>query len=118
MKPLFEELGKIGAVALVQIAGIASKVGRIFGFTIMVILVVAVAHCPIVGVKVYVVVAVLFIAGDQVPVTPLLDVVGKFAKVFPEQIGGIAGRKTAIDGFIFIFTVLLVAHCPTLGENV
>jgi hypothetical protein len=34
------------------------------------------------------VVAELFIVGDQVPVMPLLDVVGK-VKVPPEQIGGI-----------------------------
>ena len=40
------------------------------------VIVVVVAHRPAVGVKVYVVVAVLLIAGDQVPVTPLLDVVG------------------------------------------
>ena len=52
VKPLFEELGKIGALALAQIAGIASKVGRIFGFTTIVILVVAVAHCPAEGVNV------------------------------------------------------------------
>jgi hypothetical protein len=34
------------------------------------------------------VVVVLFMAGDQVPMMPLLDVVGK-VKVPPEQIGGI-----------------------------
>jgi hypothetical protein len=43
------------------------NVGRIFGFTTIVIVVV-VAHKPGVGVNVYVVVAVLFGAGDQVPV--------------------------------------------------
>jgi hypothetical protein len=45
------------------------------GFTVMVIVVV-VAHCPAVGVNVYVVVAVLLIAGDHVPVMLLFDVVG------------------------------------------
>jgi hypothetical protein len=47
--------------------------------------VVVVAHCPAVGVKVYVVVAVLFIAGAHVPVIPLVDVVGKAVTVAPEQ---------------------------------
>jgi hypothetical protein len=41
--------------------------GIMFGFMVIV-KVVGVAHCPAVGVKVYVVVAVLLIAGDQVPV--------------------------------------------------
>jgi hypothetical protein len=35
------------------------------------------AHCPPDGVKVYVVVAKLLIAGDQVPDIPLVDDVGK-----------------------------------------
>ena len=39
------------------------------------------------GVKVYVSVAVLSIAGDQVPVTPLFDIVGNAAKNSPLQIG-------------------------------
>ena len=34
---------------------------------------VAAADCPLLGVKKYVVVVVLFIAGDQVPETPLDD---------------------------------------------
>ena len=46
-----------------------------------------VAHNPAVGVKVYSVVAVLFKAGDQVPLIPLVDVVGKADNVAPEQIG-------------------------------
>ena len=39
-------------------------------------MVAVVAHWPVVGVKVYVVVAVLLIAGDQVPLIALFDVVG------------------------------------------
>jgi hypothetical protein len=46
-----------------------------------------VAHSPMFGVNVYVVVDKLFKTGDQVPVTPLLDVVGKGLKVDPLQIG-------------------------------
>ena len=45
----------------------------------------------------------LFSAGDQVPVIPLLEVVGKADKVAPEQIG-----FTAVNvGVIFGFTVIV-----------
>ena len=37
-------------------------------------------------------------AGAQVPVTPLSEVVGKSAKTPPEQIGA-TGLKTAVTGF-------------------
>ena len=53
------------------------------------VIVVVDAHKPVAGVKVYRVVAVLFKAGDHVPVTPSLEVVGKAANVLPEQIGDI-----------------------------
>ena len=58
----------------------------IFGLTVIVIVAV-VAHNPTVGVNVYVVVAVLFNAGDQVPVIPLVDVAGNAVNVAPEHIG-------------------------------
>ncbi|AWI25266.1 hypothetical protein HYN49_04790 [Flavobacterium pallidum] len=54
------------------------------------------AHCPADGVKVYVVVAVLFSAGDHVPATPLLEVVGNAAKVAPEQIGDTCVKDGAV----------------------
>ena len=38
------------------------------------------------------VVCVLLIAGDQVPVIPLLDVVGRVLSVAPEQIGATASK--------------------------
>ena len=41
------------------------------------------AHCPAVGVKVYVVVAWLFKVGLQVPVMLFSDVVGRTLKVAP-----------------------------------
>lgn len=47
---------------------------------ISILIVVAVPHCPLFGVNVYVVVpavAVPMVAGLQVPVTPLSDVVGR-----------------------------------------
>jgi hypothetical protein len=49
-----------------------------------------VTHCPASGVKVYVVVAVLSKAGDQLPVYPLFDVVGNAGNVSPLQIGATA----------------------------
>ena len=51
------------------------------------VIVVVVAHNPAVGVKVYKVVAALFMAGDHVPVMPFVEVVGKAAKDPPAQIG-------------------------------
>ena len=64
-------------------------------FTVTVI-VVDVASCPAFGVKVKVVVTVLFNAGDQVPDMSLFEVVGKAANVAPLQMGAMAakvGRK-------------------------
>ena len=48
------------------------------------------AHCPAVGVNVYVVVAVLFKAGAHVPLMPFVEVVGNGFKTSPLQIGEIA----------------------------
>ena len=49
----------------------------------MIASVVVAAHCPAVGVNVYVVVAWLFKAGDQVPAMLFSDVVGRTLKVTP-----------------------------------
>jgi len=83
--PFVDVNGRTGATAPEQIAGTGSKVGVTFGLTVIVIVVV-VAHSPAVGVNVYVVVAVLFNAGLQVPVMPLLEVIGNADKVAPEHI--------------------------------
>ena len=56
------------------------------------------------------VVAVLFNAGDQLPVIPFNDVVGKEDKVVPEQIAATALNVGAIFGFTFIVSVAVVAH--------
>jgi hypothetical protein len=68
--------------------------------------VVVVAHCPASGVKVYVVVAVLFSAGLHVPVIPLLDVVGSADSVAPLHIAA-TGVKV---GVMFGLTVMVVLH--------
>lgn len=69
------------------------------------------AHCPGFGVKVYTVEAVLLIAGDQVPVIPLVDVVASGAKGVPVQTGAMALN----DGMVLavltvIVNVAVVAH--------
>jgi len=50
-------------------------------------------------VNVYVVVAVLLIAGDQVPVTPFVEVVGNAAIEAPLQYGPTALNVGVIDAF-------------------
>jgi hypothetical protein len=61
---------------------------------------------------------VLSNGGDQEPVIPLEEVVGKGAKKAPAQIGGIGGLNTAIVGFTIIWTVFDKAHCPIFGVGV
>jgi len=64
------------------------------------------------------VVAVLSKAGDQVPVIPLLDVVGNADNVAPEQMGATAVNVGVIFGLTVIVNVAVVAHCPAVGVNV
>ena len=65
----------------------------------------------------YVVVLVLLIAGDQVPLMLLFDVVGN-VKDPPLQIGATCVNAVAIVGFTTIVMVALTAHCPGAGVNV
>ena len=58
----------------------------------------------------YVVVVVLFSTGDQVPVIPLVDIVGKAAKAVPEQIGATAVIVGVTFGVTVIDNVVVVAH--------
>ena len=58
------------------------KVRIIVGLTVIVKIVV-VAHCPAVGVNVYVVVVWLFNAGDHDPVIPFKDKLGKADRTSP-----------------------------------
>jgi hypothetical protein len=95
----------------------AVNVGVMLGFT-TIVKVVVVAHCPAVGVNVYVVVAVLSKAGAQVPVIPLFEVVGSAVRVAPEQIGATAVNVGVMFEFTVIVNVAVVAHCPTVGVNV
>jgi hypothetical protein len=68
-----------------------------------------VAHCPEVGVNVYVVVAVLLIAGDHVPAYPLFDVVGKLS-ASPEQIAATC-VNVGVTGWLTVTVIVdAVAH--------
>ncbi len=99
--PLLEVVGNgVNEVAPRQIGAACVNVGVVFGLVVMVIVAVF-AHNPAVGVNVYCVVAKLFIAGDQVPVTALLDVVGNAAIVAPEQ----TAATCVIVGVVFGLTV-------------
>ena len=60
----------------------------------------------------------MFSAGAQVPVMPLLDVVGSAVKVAPEQIGATAVNAGVMFGFTVIVNVEVVAHCPGSGVKV
>ena len=58
----------------------------------------------------YVVVAVLSKAGAQVPVIPLVEVVGSAVRVAPEQMGATALNVGVMFGLTVIVNVAVVAH--------
>ena len=55
-------------------------------------------------------VAVLFKAGDQLPVIPLPDVVGNAESVAPAQIGATAVKVGVMAEVTVIVSVVVVAH--------
>ena len=115
---MFDVVGNATSAAPEQIGATAVNVGVIFALTVTVNVVV-VAHCPAVGVKVYVPVAVLLtIAGLQVPVIPLLDVVGSTGAAAPEQIGATAVNAGVTLVLTVTVTVVVVAHNPAVGVKV
>ena len=57
-------------------------------------------------------------AGAQVPVIPLLDVVGSAVSVAPEQIGATAVNVGVILGLTVMVNVVVVAHRPAVGVKV
>ena len=62
--------------------------------------------------------AKLFNAGDQVPETELLEVVGKADKIAPEQIGVTAVNAGVTFGLTVIVIGVETAHCPVVGAKV
>ena len=63
-------------------------------------------------------VTVLFSAGAQVPVIPLLEVVGNDDKAAPEQIAATAVNVGVMFGLTVMVSVAVVAHCPAVGVKV
>jgi hypothetical protein len=57
-------------------------------------------------------------AGNQVPVYPLREVVGKALNVPPAQIGATAVNVGVIFGCTVIVSDAVVAHCPAVGVKV
>ena len=67
----------------IHILGNESKTGKVPLLLTTTVIVAVVAQNEVSGVKVYVVVAILFGAGDQVPLIPFKEVVGKGFKASP-----------------------------------
>ena len=63
-------------------------------------------------------VAVLFKAGDQVPVILLSDVVGNAVNTPPEQIAATGLKVGVTAGLTVMLNVVVDAHCPAAGVNV
>ena len=114
--PLVDVVGSGANVDPLQIVSTNTNVGVTVGVTVIVIVEV-VAHCPAAGVNVYVVVAILLIAGDQVPVTPLVDVVGKVANTTPLQIGDTDANAglTGVEITVIVPVALPVPQPPVKG---
>lgn len=115
--PLVEDVGSVKD-APGQIAGTSVNVGVTKVLFTVTVMVVVEAHCPAVGVKVYVVVAVLLIAGLHVPLIPLMEEVGSVNDP-PVQIAWICVNAGTME-VLFTLTVMVVAdaHCPAFGVKV
>ena len=59
----------------------------------------------------------LIVAGNQVPVIPLGEVVPSVGAVDPSQKGAIAAKFGVTFGVTVTFRVCVVAHCPAAGVN-
>ncbi len=118
--PLVEVVGNTGAVEPAQNAGIAAKAG-VTWLVMVISMVVVVPHWFASGVKVYVVVpkaVVLIVAGLQLPVIRLLEVVGNTGAVLLRHNGPIASKLDTTELAMVMSTVTAVAHCPTAGVKV
>ena len=105
---LVDDVGKAGTTAPAQTVKLVPKVnvGVIFGLTVTVKFV-GLAHKPGEGVNVYTPeFRLLTIEGLQVPVTPLLEVVGKAGTVPPEHIVKLVPKLKA--GVVLGITVMVM----------
>jgi hypothetical protein len=60
----------------------------------------------------------LFNAGDQVPVTAFVEVVGNAAMFAPEQTAATCVNVGVVFGVTVIVIVAVLAHNPAVGVNV
>ena len=107
--PLVDVVGNAGITAPLQYGPTAANVGVTFGVMVMV-RVVVVAHCPAVGVNVYVAVLVLLMAEFQEPEIPLVEVVGNAGIAAPLQYGPTDANVGVTFGVTVIVSVAAVAH--------
>ena len=63
-------------------------------------------------------VAVLSRAGDQLPVMPFVDVVGRAGNTAPEHIGATGLNAGVMFGLTVMVSVAVVAHWPAAGVKV
>jgi hypothetical protein len=118
--PLAEMVGKTGATEFWHNGPIAINWGSV-GAIISMSSGTGVAHCPSVGVNVYVAVPavnVLIVAGVQVPVMPLIEVAGKTGTALFWHKGPIALNSGSVGAVISMSSGTEVAHCPSVGVNV
>lgn len=115
--PLLDVVGSADSVAPEHIAATGVNVGVTVGLT-TIVSVAVVAHCPASGVKVYVVVAVLFSAGLHVPLIPLFDVVGSADSVAPEHIAATGVNVGVVCAVITTGAVALTPGQPPLAATV
>ena len=116
--PLLDVVGRTGAADPLHMAAGVVNVGTVCGVTVTVNVAV-VAQSPADGVNVYVPVFVLStVDGDQVPVTPLLDVVGRTGAADPLHIGAGVVNVGTVCGVTVTVRVAVVTHCPAVGVNV
>ena len=60
----------------------------------------------------------MFIAGDHVPITAFVDVVGKAAIVAPEQTAATCVNVGVVLGFTVIVIVAVLTQIPAVGVKV
>ena len=94
---------------IVSTTPVMEQMGNAFTITANVVVV---AHCPAAGVNVYIVVAVLFKAGNQLPVIGIafVDDVGNGDNTAPEHIGATALNVGVMFGLTVIVNDAVVAH--------
>ena len=114
--PLLDVVGKVIEVPA-HMGATAVNVGVTLGLTVTVYVVV-VAHCPLSGVNVYVLLSVLLTsAGLQVPVFPFNELAGKGTTGPPSQMEAVLPKEKlgSIFGFTVTVNVVPATHPGDVG---